>query len=50
MAENFSGFGGFENKNPLASLSGGKFKKLGLLALLVVGLVVLLATFRIVPA
>ena len=49
MAENFSGFEGFDNKNPFSGLmGGGRFKKLGLLALLVVGLLVLLATFRIV--
>jgi regulator of protease activity HflC (stomatin/prohibitin superfamily) len=47
MAENFPGFAGYENKNPFG---GGKFKKLGLVALLFVGLLVLLATFKTVPA
>ena len=51
MAENFSGFEGFNNKSPFSGLTGGgKFKKFGLLALLVVGLLVLLATFKTVPA
>ena len=51
MAENFSGFEGFNNNSPLGGLmGGGRFKKLALLALLVVGLLVLLATFKTVPA
>jgi regulator of protease activity HflC (stomatin/prohibitin superfamily) len=47
MAKNYSGFSEFENKN---LFSGGKLKRLGLLGLLFLGLLVLLATFKTVPA